>query len=35
VLGTVPGAGVKLSEKRSEAISYPGFFKDLERIGAR
>jgi len=35
VLGTVPGAGVKLSEKRSVAISYPGFFKDLERIGAR
>jgi len=35
VLGTVPGAGVTLSEKRSVAISYPGFFKDLERIGAR
>ena len=34
VLGTVPGAGVKLSEKRSVAISYPGFFKDLKRIGA-
>ena len=34
VLGTVPGADVKLSEKRSVAISYPGFFKDLKRIGA-
>jgi 3-phosphoshikimate 1-carboxyvinyltransferase len=33
VLGTVPGAGVKLSEQRSVAISYPGFFKDLKRIG--
>ncbi len=35
VLGTVPGAGVKLSEQRSVAISYPEFFKDLKRIGAR
>lgn len=34
VLGTVPGANVKLSEKRSVAISYPGFFKDLKRVGA-
>jgi 3-phosphoshikimate 1-carboxyvinyltransferase len=35
VLGTVPGADVRLSERRSVAISYPGFFKDLKRIGAR
>ena len=33
VLGTVPGAAVRLSERRSVAISYPGFFKDLKRIG--
>ncbi|HEV8266385.1 MAG TPA: 3-phosphoshikimate 1-carboxyvinyltransferase [Gemmatimonadales bacterium] len=33
VLGTVPGADVRLSERRSVAISYPGFFKDLTRIG--
>ena len=35
VLGTVDGADVKLSEKRSVAISYPGFFRDLSRIHAR
>ena len=35
VLGTVPGATVTLSERRSVAISYPGFFRDLQRIGAR
>ena len=35
VLGTVPGAKVELSERRSVAISYPGFFRDLQRIGAR
>ena len=35
VLGTVPGAKVTLSERRSVAISYPGFFQDLRRIGAR
>jgi 3-phosphoshikimate 1-carboxyvinyltransferase len=35
VLGTVPGAAVHLSERRSVAISYPGFFQDLRRIGAR
>ncbi|MGH7605892.1 MAG: 3-phosphoshikimate 1-carboxyvinyltransferase, partial [Gemmatimonadales bacterium] len=34
VLGTVRGANVKLSEKRSVAISYPTFFKDLKRIRA-
>jgi 3-phosphoshikimate 1-carboxyvinyltransferase len=34
VLGTVPGANVRLSERRSVAISYPNFFKDLKRIGA-
>jgi 3-phosphoshikimate 1-carboxyvinyltransferase len=33
VLGTVPGADVRLSERRSVAISYPGFFADLEKIG--
>jgi len=37
VLGTVPGADVRLSERGSVAISYPGFFADLRRIagGAR
>jgi 5-enolpyruvylshikimate-3-phosphate synthase len=34
VLGTVNGANVKLSEKKSVAISYPGFFADLKRIRA-
>lgn len=34
VLGTVPGSDVRLSERRSVAISYPNFFKDLKRIGA-
>src|SRR5467141_3007375 len=29
VLGTVDGAGVKLSERKSVAISYPSFFSDL------
>ena len=31
VLGTLPGADVRLSEKRSVAISYPNFFRDLKR----
>jgi len=31
VLGTVPGAKVQLSEKKSVAISYPNFFRDLKR----
>ena len=35
VLGTVNGANVTLSEKRSVAISYPEFFRDLQRIHAR
>jgi 3-phosphoshikimate 1-carboxyvinyltransferase len=35
VLGTVNGAAVALSERRSVAISYPEFFRDLRRIGAR
>ena len=35
VLGTLPGAAVRLSERRSVAISYPGFFADLRRIAAR
>jgi 3-phosphoshikimate 1-carboxyvinyltransferase len=33
VLGTVAGADVRLSERASVAISYPGFFRDLKRIG--
>jgi 3-phosphoshikimate 1-carboxyvinyltransferase len=32
VLGTVPGASVRLSERASVAISYPGFFRDLKRM---
>jgi 3-phosphoshikimate 1-carboxyvinyltransferase len=35
VLGTVPGAAVRLSERTSPAVSYPGFFEDLRRIDAR
>jgi 3-phosphoshikimate 1-carboxyvinyltransferase len=35
VLGTLPGADVRLSERRSVAISYPGFFRDLKRIRDR
>jgi 3-phosphoshikimate 1-carboxyvinyltransferase len=34
VLGTVPGAAVKLSERKSVAISYPNFFRDLKRCFA-
>jgi len=34
VLGTVDGANVKLSERKSVAISYPRFFEDLKRIRA-
>ncbi len=33
VLGTVPGAEVRLSEQASVTISYPQFFRDLKRIG--
>jgi 3-phosphoshikimate 1-carboxyvinyltransferase len=33
VLGTLPGAEVRLSERASVAISYPAFFADLKRIG--
>jgi 3-phosphoshikimate 1-carboxyvinyltransferase len=33
VLGTLPGARVRLSERASAAVSYPGFFDDLRRIG--
>lgn len=33
VLGTLPGAAVKLSERASVAVSYPGFFRDLQAIG--
>jgi 3-phosphoshikimate 1-carboxyvinyltransferase len=32
VLGTLPGADVRLSERASVAISYPGFFRDLRSI---
>jgi 3-phosphoshikimate 1-carboxyvinyltransferase len=35
VLGTVPGAGIQLSERASVAISYPRFFRDLRLIGTR
>jgi 3-phosphoshikimate 1-carboxyvinyltransferase len=35
VLGTVPGADVRLSERASVAISYPDFFRDLRRIGGQ
>lgn len=34
VLGTLPGADVRLSEKKSVAISYPAFFRDLKRCFA-
>ena len=34
VLGLVRGAKVTLSEKKSVAISYPGFFRDLKRCFA-
>lgn len=33
VLGTTPGAEVRLSERKSVAVSYPGFFSDLRRVG--
>lgn len=33
VLGSVPGATVRLSERKSVAVSYPAFFSDLRRIG--
>ncbi len=32
VLGTLPGADVKLSERRSVGISFPGFFAVLKRL---
>lgn len=35
VLGTVPGAAVRLSERGSVAVSYPRFFHDLRAIGNR
>jgi len=34
VLGTLPGAAVQLSERASVAVSYPGFFRALHRIGS-
>lgn len=34
VLGTIPGANIKLSERKSVAISYPRFFDDLRRCCA-
>ncbi|HZH41259.1 MAG TPA: 3-phosphoshikimate 1-carboxyvinyltransferase [Gemmatimonadales bacterium] len=33
VLGTLPGAEVRLSERKSVAVSYPAFFSDLRRVG--
>lgn len=33
VLGTLPRADVRLSERRSVAVSYPGFFRALREIG--
>lgn len=33
VLGTVPDAAIRLSERRSVAISYPDFFRTLQAIG--
>lgn len=33
VLGTVPGVDIRLSERASVAISYPGFFQALRSIG--
>lgn len=35
VLGTVPQSGVRLSERRSPDISFPGFFPTLRQIEAR
>src|SRR6266487_1450283 len=35
VLGTIPGADVRLSERASVSISYPRFFSDLRKIGER
>jgi 3-phosphoshikimate 1-carboxyvinyltransferase len=32
VLGSVPGADVRLSETASAGVSYPGFWDDLERM---
>lgn len=32
VLGSLPGASVRLSERASVAVSYPGFFDDLKRV---
>jgi 5-enolpyruvylshikimate-3-phosphate synthase len=32
ILGTVPGAKVKLSEKASVSVSYPKFLADLKKI---
>ena len=34
VLGTVAGANVQLSERKSVTISYPNFFTDLKRLRA-
>ena len=35
VLGTVPGARIRLSETASVAVSYPGFFHDLRRVAGK
>ncbi len=34
VLGSIPGAAVRLSERASVVVSYPGFFDDLKRVRA-
>lgn len=34
VLGSLPGAAVRLSERASVAVSYPEFFDDLKRVRA-
>jgi 3-phosphoshikimate 1-carboxyvinyltransferase len=34
VLGTLPGADIRLSERKSVGISYPNFFRDLKRCFA-
>jgi 5-enolpyruvylshikimate-3-phosphate synthase len=34
VLGTLPRADIRLAEKKSVAISYPNFFRDLRQCFA-
>jgi 3-phosphoshikimate 1-carboxyvinyltransferase len=35
VLGTVPGAAVRLDDRTCVAVSYPAFFRDLGRVMRR